>query len=187
MNLYLIRHGECSGNKGSYIGSGSDISINSLGIDQLRKLSSDLKNIIESESTIIYSSSLKRSVESSSILSRELGISLNIDSRLNEINFGIWEGLTYNQIMEGWSDIATIWYNNPFDITPPNGEPFRDFFNRVDSFFKELKELKTYKNIVLVTHGGVIQILSTIINNDSINNRWKYNIKRGEFTSFQIS
>jgi len=181
MNLFLVRHGECKCKKGVYIGSGSDISINSLGINQIDKVAFSLKNQIGLESKIIYSSALKRGIESSKIISKKLNTNTLVDPRLNEINFGVWEGLNYNQIMERWDKIATIWYNNPFDITPPNGEPFENFYNRVGDFLDELKELKTYKNIIVVTHGGVIQILLTILNNDTIDNRWKYNLKRGEY------
>ena len=185
MNLYLVRHGECTDTKGIYIGSGSDISINSIGVKQIDGVALELQKILGSNAVTIISSSLKRAVESSNIITKKLGVEFSVDSRLNEIDFGLWEGLNYNQIMEGWRDIATKWYNNPFDISPPNGEDFSSFYNRINNILNDLKE--SYSgNIILVTHGGVIQTLLTILNSDSIDNRWNYNIERGTFRHFKL-
>lgn len=186
MNLFLVRHGECSEEKGIYLGSGSDVSINRLGMTQIETIGLALKRQIEGVNTLMFSSSLRRSIESSDILSKELDIIPIIDSRLNEINFGLWEGLNYEQIMARWSGIATVWYNNPMDITPPSGEPFTKFYTRIKSFLSELVSKYNDENIILVTHGGVIQLLLTILNSDTIDNRWKYNIGRGEFLKFNV-
>lgn len=180
MKLILLRHGECSTGR-CYTGKGSDVPLNEMGIKQISGLNlfperSDNKKVI------IFSSSLIRAKESANIISKKYSISKIItDNRLDEIHFGDWEGLTYQNIMDKWPIIATKWYDNPINITPPGGENYSNFINRITDFWVELNHRYFDREIIIVSHGGVIQVLSTLINNVGIDKRWDYNIKRGEF------
>lgn len=186
MKLILVRHGDCSTGK-RYTGSGSDVPLNSEGINQIKNVANSLKKIIDSNKTKLYSSSLLRAKESSDILTHDLGINnYTVDERLNEIDFGKWEGLTYDEIMDSWGDIAENWYNDPFSATPPDGEEFAVFIKRIKNFFNNIQNNNETDSVILVTHGGVLQILSTLINDDSLNNRWDYNISRGNYTTFKL-
>lgn len=182
MRIYIVRHGECTDRDGVYIGSGTDLGLNSLGRTQIKEISLALKKKILGPVSL-YTSSLKRARESAEIIKDTLDLKKCLkDSALNEIDFGLWEGLTYNEIMKKWKDIATIWYNNPFDITPPGAESFRSFYIRVEDFYNRLLESGD-KNAVIVAHGGVIQLLLTLLNGDKIENRWNYNLERGSYIS----
>lgn len=186
MKLVLVRHGECSTGK-RYTGSGSDVPLNSEGIAQIKDIAKSLREIIDKDFIEMYSSSLLRARESCEFLSFELGIdNFIIDNRLNEIHFGHWEGLTYNEIMDSWDELARKWYDDPTSVTPPDGESFDSFNKRIKQFWDDLMINDKQDTIILVTHGGVIQILSSFIFNDSIDNRWNYNIPRGSYRVFNL-
>lgn len=188
MKIILIRHGQCSTN-GSYTGRGSDVAINESGKSQIEELSIKISKTISNESIELYSSDLLRAKESASILSKKLALNrVNIDNRLDEIHFGDWEGLNYDQIMRGWPDLARSWYNNPLEVTPPNAEDFTNFYNRIKSFYSDiLMDTKLKRSTVLIVcHGGVIQLLSTLVSDDIIKNRWNYDIPRGTYRVFEI-
>lgn len=187
VNIYLVRHGECDLNR-RYIGSGTDISLLEKGQEEIRTLTQKLLADGLQGSIYIYSSILKRAEESCNIFCDITGYNnVTIDERLNEIDFGVFENLTYEEIMLSHSKVATMWYDDVYSITPDGGEPFTEFVNRVKSFWDELI-VKRPKNstIILFTHGGVIQLLRCFYHNDSINNRWNYNLKRGEYIKLSL-
>lgn len=183
MKIILIRHGQCdSGRK--YIGSGTDISINSEGERTIREIANEISQLSNINPEYIISSSLRRSIETSEIISKKLRINIIVDKKINEIDFGIWDGLTYTEIMSKYREIAIKWFNDPFSVTPPNGEEFIQFVNRIELFKQKMKKIKN--SIIVVTHGGVIQVLRTLIESDSLDNRWNYNIKRGEYLILEL-
>jgi len=187
MKIILIRHGECDSN-GCYTGSGTDIPLNQLGIEQISNLKKKLSKL-EGASTKLYSSSLLRAIQSAKIISNSLDINNVIfDNRLNEINFGAWEGLSYKQIMDKWPRLATAWYNNPLMATPPKGETFNIFIKRIKGFYIDLtKDFGGETDyVIIVSHGGVIQILATLLANETIDSRWDYNIPRGDFLEWDL-
>lgn len=187
MDIYLIRHGECDLNR-RYIGSGTDIPLLPSGREEIKQLSEKLLEDGIPKSVHIYSSSLRRATESSDIFCRITGLEHPvIDKKLNEIHFGIFENLTYDEIMTSYATMATKWYDDVFSVTPDGGEPFNKFVNRVKSFwFQLITEQPEDSAVIIFTHGGVIQLLRCLFHGDNLENRWRYNIKRGEFVKLSL-
>ncbi len=180
MKVILIRHGECS-TGGCYTGRKSTVSLNRLGEKQITEIDINI-----SSEAKLYCSALTRAKESAEIICSRFNLNNPIiDNRIDELDFGVWEGLNYTQIMEKYSEIANVWYQNPFDVTPPNGEHYRDFIDRIREFWNTICKTDI-QEVVIVTHGGVIQVLSTIINRDRLENRWEYNLDRGSYRFYQV-
>ena len=92
-------------------------------------------------------------------------VQLQINKDFQEINFGQWEGLTWQAI--GQQPIEE-WSNNLLDYTFPNGENARKFDRRViqawDKLQHQLSELQQSKTIIIVCHAGVVRsILSAFL------------------------
>lgn len=187
MDIYLIRHGECDLNR-RYIGSGTDIPLLEQGKREIKTLTQNLMEEGIPQNVTIYTSTLLRSVESCNIFCEITG-NTNIikDERLNEIGFGIFENLTYDEIMLSHKEVATKWYDDVYSNTPDGGEPFQDFVTRVKSFWNKIIEKSSNESTTIIfTHGGVIQLLRCLYHNDTIENRWNYSIKRGEYIKLSI-
>lgn len=178
MNIYLLRHGETEQNlKGFYYGN-LDIDITDKGIKQIEYINDKVKNIPFDK---IYISNMKRAKSSADIISRDKDIPYIRDKRLNEMNLGIFEGKSYENIkneypieFKGWSD---DWKN----YDPPQGESYVDFYERVKDFFQEILELQD-ENILLVTHGGVIRSILAYIMGENLDAFWKFGSKNGDLT-----
>lgn len=79
-----------------------------------------------------------------------------------EMNFGAWEMKTYDDLKG--NSFYRAWIDAPEKIIPPDGESFLEMTRRVDAGFKALKReviQRGSKNILLVSHGGVIRYLLT--------------------------
>ncbi|MGQ8335687.1 alpha-ribazole phosphatase family protein [Sunxiuqinia sp. A32] len=87
------------------------------------------------------------------------------DDRLKELNFGNWEMKSWDEIYE--AENGKFWMDNYLEVSCDGGESYREFRDRVASFLEELKSTSV-SDVALVTHGGVILIMKSILENTSI-------------------
>ena len=79
---------------------------------------------------------------------------------LREMNFGKWEGKTYEDLKE--NSLYRQWLADPHTHCPPDGESFHEFTTRVDSGWAKITEeilTSTVESCAVITHGGVIRYL----------------------------
>jgi len=112
----------------------------------------------------VISSPLIRCAAFATCYAEEKNLPLGIECDLKEIDFGAWEGKTSGEIWETQQQPLSAFWNDPVNNTPPDGEPYRLFQQRVNQAFKELSAQSSDESILIVTHGGVIrQIISSIL------------------------
>ncbi|WP_183305966.1 alpha-ribazole phosphatase [Dysgonomonas hofstadii] len=124
---------------------------------------------------IVYSSPLSRCTK----LASACGFGNAIpDNRLMELNFGEWEKKQWNEIdMSVWE---TDWINPP----APGGESFMQMYDRVSSFFEELKS-RNYNSVLIFTHGGVISCARVYFKQADIKRAFELMPKYGEIVDFE--
>ena len=153
LKFVLVRHGLTEWNQeGRYLGS-SDVGLSEQGKIQAALLAPALDNF---PIDVIYSSPLKRSVETAKQTGEHLGIEVTIDDRLRELNFGIFEGLTFQQAQGNYPDQMRRWlddYNQP----PENGETISSLVERVSGFLKDTIVSNEGKCVLVFSHGGVLR------------------------------
>jgi alpha-ribazole phosphatase len=117
------------------------------------------KNISTSNSYNLYfSSDLPRCITTATILFPNED--LNLLSHLREMNFGKWEGKTYEELKDLL--LYKRWLSDPKTYSPPEGESFVEFTTRVSIGWDKITEAILSQNIqrcAIVTHGGVIRYL----------------------------
>jgi alpha-ribazole phosphatase len=105
-----------------------------------------------------FSSDLQRCISTAILLFQNK--SLTILQELREMNFGEWEGKTYDDLKE--DKLYEKWLSNPLFSSPPGGESFQTFTKRVDTGWKFISQhiiSDNHKSGAIVTHGGVIRYL----------------------------
>jgi broad specificity phosphatase PhoE len=190
--LVLMRHGECEGG-GTYAGRGSDVPLTDDGRDQIRRAGEFLmkKEIIPQ---VIITSSLRRAVESGRILAESLGISPSTggrppDYRLDETDFGLFEGLTYEEILRDYPIQSNLWFKDPWENPPPGGEATKEIFRRVEDFHKDLmtRFSRDREDLAIVAHGGSLRLLICLLLNIPPQNHWHFRLERGGQVHFQLT
>lgn len=152
--LFLIRHAQTEHNRQKRYCGFSDVSLNHTGMKHARSLKSRISKL---KIEVLFSSPLKRTRQTSEILFSERKIVF--DPRLKELNFGQWEGLQYNEIIEKYGSFYNEWVNDPFNARPPQGESLLDLQKRCMGFLEfVLKEFK-HKKIGIVSHAGPIRVM----------------------------
>ncbi len=107
---------------------------------------------------ILYTSSLRRARQSSNIISATIGFKACVDSRLNEINFGTWEGKTAEQLLSEKDKSFTSWANGKWR-TPTGGESIHSLQRRAKQFLKQCLRKHKNQKIGIVSHGGPIRMI----------------------------
>lgn len=163
MRWVWLRHGETEDNaRRCYLGQ-CDSPLTAKGYEQVSVAVDWLvSNLLEDfKGTRLYTSDLGRCVETATIVGRALGLQPKLDTRLRELDFGQWDGRTYEDIMSsGDREWLERWYDNPADVAPPDGETLSQLGQRVDQWVEQtIVSLESANNdtIVIVTHGGPIR------------------------------
>ena len=107
---------------------------------------------------LIFSSDLERCIQTAKHLFPSRKVTTMPFFR--ELFFGEWEGKTYSDLEH--DQHYRSWIADPFTITPPDGESFQSFTNRIEEGFKVVVDqvMRTpNRKACIVTHGGVIRYL----------------------------
>ena len=149
MSIFLIRHGETTGNAARII-QRPDIPLSPRGQAQAERLA---RRLADAGITGILSSDLARAAMTAEHLSRVTGLPVAFDSLLHERNFGDIRGTAY-------ADLGF----DPFEpsYAPPNGESWDVFHARVDRAWARVREVAaaTQGHLAVVTHGLVCRSLA---------------------------
>lgn len=154
--LYFIRHGKTEFNeKRLYCGS-SDISLSSLGIDELKE---KIKKTSYKKAKLNFTSGMKRANETFKLIYST--DDFNILEGFKEFDFGDFEGKSYYHLKENKDYIAWI-EDKSGKIKCPNGENKDIFYKRIEEelifLVKEINK-KGEEEGVIVCHGGTIGTL----------------------------
>ncbi|MBY6757544.1 alpha-ribazole phosphatase [Clostridium botulinum] len=184
MNIYLIRHGETEQNKRKNFYGKLDVELNEKGEEQSYKVGELLKDI---EFNKIYISDRKRTRETAEIIlernkfyEKEKNI-IYKDERINEIDFGIFEGKSYEEIGSLYPKEQEKWEKDWKNFPSPKGESAVVFYNRVENFMKHIQKEED-GNYLIVTHGGVIRMIYSYILHNNIDFYWNFASRNGDIT-----
>jgi alpha-ribazole phosphatase len=156
MRLLIARHGQTKHNLDRRYQGITDAPLNETGRVEAGQLADRL---LSEKLDAIYSSDLKRCVQTAELVAKKNKLNINKDGRLREISFGEWEGMSYNEIQAQSPELLEKWMNDPAHIPPPNGETLIQLATRVKSAVDEIKPQHAEQTVLFVTHGGVIRTL----------------------------
>ncbi|GIO51942.1 histidine phosphatase family protein [Paenibacillus cineris] len=133
VDLLLVRHGTTRWNREKrYLGL-TDIPLDPGGRGELAPLARELAGKAFHR---VYCSDLARCRETLAIISPAHADTAMYDPRLREMDFGAWEGHTYEQLQHEF--LYRQWIDSPQQVTPPGGESWADFAGRIDGFIGSL-------------------------------------------------
>lgn len=154
--IIAIRHGETDWNVDTRIQGKLDIELNETGRWQARRVAQALAG--ESISAI-YSSDLLRAWDTARAIANATGQALQAHEGLRERGFGIFQGKTFTEIEAAWPDQALRWRKRDPLWAPEGGESLLALRERIVHAASELAERHAGEQIVLVAHGGVMDVL----------------------------
>jgi 2,3-bisphosphoglycerate-dependent phosphoglycerate mutase len=154
--LLLIRHGETAWNAEHRIQGQLDIPLSPLGVLQSARLAECLAN---EPIDAVYSSGQSRAWLTAAPLAARLGLELIAEPRLRERSFGIFEGLTLDEIAARYPLEFKKWRERDPAWRPEGGESGQQLIDRVLSAVSDIGIKHPSQTVVLVSHGGVLDVL----------------------------
>ncbi len=185
MTIYIIRHGETLANKEKRFAGITDVPLTPFGEEQAKQVGIKLKDV---SLEAIYCSDLSRAHQTATHIQSHHQVPLTTDARFREMNFGMWEGLTFEEIKRNHANELDQWFKNFATYVVPEGESVSHVYNRVSLAYEGLlsehgKDSK--KNIAIVAHGGVIQALLSYILYGNIDGYWRFGIDNCGLTKIE--
>jgi broad specificity phosphatase PhoE len=150
--LLLVRHGETDWNRDNRFQGHADPPLNDLGHEQAAELAAALAG---EELTAVYSSPLRRALETADPLAAPRGFAAVPVEGLQEVDVGSWEGLTRAEVEARFPEQFRRWLAHGQGWT--DGETYEQMGERVIASLRELANRHQGDRIAAVTHGGPIR------------------------------
>lgn len=154
--LYLIRHGETPWNvEGRYQGQ-LDPPLTERGRRQAQATAKELASV---GFEAIYSSDLARAHQTAQALAEEIGLEVQLDPRLREIDQGEWQGVLIGDIRTGWPEEIQGWEQDPWHHHPPGGERLEEVQQRLLAAIDEIVANHWQGTVAIFAHKLPIALL----------------------------
>ncbi|MDL1899193.1 histidine phosphatase family protein [Anaerolineae bacterium CFX9] len=163
--VLLIRHGETDWNVSGRWQGTIDIELNDLGREQALRVARYLR---DRRLGAIFASDLRRAAETAAIIGREHGLDPVLDPRWRELNLGVFQGLTRDEIIARYPREWKDSHNDFMGYRFPNGESRLIMQERSYQALQHALAANGDGDIVVVTHGGTIRILLRRLVGDEI-------------------
>lgn len=169
--IYLVRHGESEANVQKRYSGITDVDLSEKG--KLQAVAAG-KRLLTEKISNVYSSPLKRAGDTAKIICREINLDENkiiTEDCLIEVNFGVFENLTWDEIILKYKEESEKWIYERHKYKFPDGESYDDIIKRTADFIDSVPD-----NSLIVTHFGVIQSILLYLGISDDNNLWDFKI-----------
>lgn len=184
--IILVRHAECIGNITNRLSGRTNFDLTDNGVSQAKRLAQELKN---KKIDIIYSSPLQRAIDTAKIIAEYNGnIDIRIDENLIEIDYGVCDVMSWNDINIQYPNIKKSWkeiYHYPIDI--PKQESFFTVSERMERSIKDIANTNKCKTVCIVSHGIAIQsYMFKLYKQDLNESKDLQQLKNTEYIEFEL-
>lgn len=153
--LILARHGQTEWNVERIFRGRADVALDEIGIKQAKLLG---KYLSSWELEAIYSSPLRRALDTANIIAHHQKVGVRIAEGLTDFDFGEWQALPEQEVSRLYPDLLNEWHNHPHKARIPVGESLEAVRKRAIEVVNGV--LSKYQgNVALVSHRVVIKVL----------------------------
>lgn len=184
LRLVLVRHASSTWNDERRIQGQLDPPLSAKGREQAERVAARFRGVAVEG---FYSSDLRRAVETAAAIGRELGREPELVPELREVALGDWEGLNRDEIKARYPDEWERWRDHPSWDIVPGSEGTDAFEGRVGAVLDRLLARHGTGRVIVVTHGGVIQVALLRVVGRSSNGLFPFTIANTSLTVLEGS
>jgi probable phosphoglycerate mutase len=152
--ITLVRHGETTWNAMNKVQGQLESPLSPRGIEQAQALARRLQH---ESFDALYSSDLTRARDTAQTIAALNGHDIVIDARLRERHYGMFQGLTWDEIRQRHPGEYAQYKGKFPNVTIPGGESADDFFGRVLEVLEEISA--QHEQALVVAHGGLVDVM----------------------------
>ncbi len=188
MKIIIIRHPQTTANQKKIIYGKNDYPYTQPGFLQIEHVLKYVTTTTIPDRIQVFSSPANRALGLAEPIAGSLDVPLQIEERLGEMNFGIFEGLTHQEAEKKYPSVYEDFLER-FELTCiPGGESYSDFQQRVHAFVKMVQTIEatdTVDTCIIVTHGAVIREMLEKILELNPGGSWKFQINNGTIVELE--
>jgi broad specificity phosphatase PhoE len=156
MKILMVRHGEIPSNINRVYAGKSSEKLTEKGLCQAKAVSDILKNY---NVNALYSSPMRRTLQTSLIISRNIGVKIKVEKAFKEMVLGAWEGLSEEIISQLYPKEWHIWQTSPEKLNLSGRETLSELLTRVLTGVRNIYLNMSNSTIVIITHVAVIRVM----------------------------
>ncbi len=150
--IILVRHGQTEWNRVERFRGQIDLALNKVGQAQARKVATRLAEV---PITAVYSSPLRRAMETAQPTAQKLGLPVIPLPGLMDINYGEWQGQTPGEVSQRYPDLYQQWLDAPHTVRFPQGESLEDV---------RLRAVAALQKVISQHHGPILLVAHQVVN-----------------------
>lgn len=149
--LLIWRHGRTAWNATSRIQGQTDVELDAVGHAEAAAAA---HRLAARHPDAIIASDLRRATQTAEYLAKATGVPIQLDARLRERDFGVWQGLTSVELNEQYPEAAAMWRSGAGVPAGLGIESIEDLGKRATAAFLEAAEAAPGGTVVVTAHGG---------------------------------
>ena len=155
--LLLVRHGQTDGNAQGRTQGRRDVPLNAHGRQQAASVGALVVPMLP---VAVYSSTASRARETAAAIAGPLDLEVGVDERLSEVDHGLLDGMTGEEMREQYSDFIRRWRDeNPTDIPIPGGESLGQAQQRMVAAIESIRTAHRGEVVAVVSHNLALHTL----------------------------
>lgn len=170
VTLYLARTGRTVWEEQARIESNAGVPLSESGVDEVLRLAGELGDCSVSA---VYCPPGEAEKQTAKLLARKLGVKRHTVEELREIDYGLWQGLTTDEIKRRQPRVFRQWRKTPKTVQPPGGESLGDVEQRLRRAVREIiRRKKGTGSPLLVLRPVALTLLRSIVREEDMETLW---------------
>jgi len=182
-SIILVRHGQTAWNAAEVFRGRIDIELDETGLKQAELLAEYLSR---RKLEAVYSSPLKRAVQTAEAIASHHGLDVEIAPDLNDMDFGEWQGLSVQEVEGRFNELFAAWVSDPHRVRMPFGENLDDVCQRALAVVNQIVD-KHGGTVVLVSHRVVNKVLICALLGLDNSHFWDVRLDTCGMTTFELT
>ena len=175
--MFLMRHGLTQYNVEKRTMGKIDLPLIESGREELEFL----KDQVSFEIDYIFTSPMKRAVETADIINKKTKSKIIICNKLREFDYGIWDGMTIEEISNKFPNDLDIYLNKPEIYYAKNGDSISNKYEECVMFINENKKILQQNKCLIISHAMTLKLILCYLENCNLKKVWDLqSIKNGE-------
>jgi broad specificity phosphatase PhoE len=169
--LFTVRTGQTIWEVQSRLDSLAGVPLSDTGRETVRRVAGELA---PHKPTSLYASSGQAEQETAGLLGEELGLKVRTEEGMAGIDFGLWQGLTLNEVRRRQPKLHRQWLEAPSGVRPPGGESLQEAQQRICRAVRDILKKGKGEATVIVLRPIALGVLCCRLEKADLDDVWRF-------------
>ena len=169
--LYVMQTGRTTWEDQARVESTAGASLTDQGAQKVQDIANELRN---RKIGVVYASEGEAERQTATLAAKILGLKVRTDTNLRELDYGLWQGLTIEEIKRRQPKRHRQWMESPASVCPPGGETLSDAQQRLRHAVREILKRQKGVSFLLVLRPVMVGLLRCLLSGEEIDTLWSH-------------